>query len=502
MSPTMGERDGPPGSPFTTARTGPARASSPDRPVTNTHAGLVLLYSPSFRTMAPAYAFDRPEIVIGRDPLCAVVLDDHAVSRHHARIFHKDGVFRITDLGSRNGTLLDGERLREAVLEPLQELRIGDALFKFVDRDAEEYAHFRLDGAVDGSMPEEIRAALGGLTIRRAEAELARIAPTELSCIILGETGTGKEVFAREMHRLSGRPGAFLAIHCAAIPEGLLESELFGFRRGAFSGAHRDKPGLVQQAHEGTLFLDEIGDMPLDMQVKLLRVLQSHEVTALGSTQPDKVDLRVVCATHRDLPRLVQEGKFRGDLFARLNEHVTVLPPLRERKEDIFALTQAFIARAGKRVEASFAFVMALLQHDWPFNVRELQSAIKRAVALAEAGVLEPRHLPPAVLEASQAGGPVQPGASRGAAAPAEKSTRPIDAMGASLRSDPHGSPPAGAPSDGFLRGAPTEETMRALLARHKGNVAAIAREVGKARMQVHRWVRRYGLSVEDYRSR
>jgi transcriptional regulator of acetoin/glycerol metabolism len=484
----MGDRKSVSASPYATARTGPARELPREPVAAHGSPGLVLLYSPSFRSLAPAYPFGRGEIVVGRDPTCAVVLDDHAVSRHHARIVNERGVYRVVDLDSRNGTFVDGERVHEATLEPMHELRVGDALFKFVGQEAEQYAPYRIDGAVNGVMPgpPSAHGAVGGFVLSRARAELARIATADLSCVLLGETGTGKEVFAREVHRLSGRRGAFVPVHCAAIPQNLFESELFGFRRGAFSGADRDKPGLIQLAHEGTLFLDEIGDMPLDLQVKLLRVLQFHEVVPLGAARPEPVDLRVVCATHRDLYRLVQEGSFRGDLFARIGEHVMVIPPLRERKEDVFALTQAFIALSGRRVEPSFGFVMALLGHDWPFNVRELQSAIKRAVALAEGGILEPRHLPPTVLD----GSPEHASGSAGAGRP-DVRLRP---------SDPR--PPAQLSGEGFLRGVPTEATMRELLARHAGNVAAVGRELGKGRMQVHRWVKRYGLSLDDYRGR
>jgi len=431
--------------------------------------------------MQPAYAFERDELVIGRDRSCAIALDDHATSRQHARVVNRDGTWTIVDLGSRNGTFVDGQRARETPLESLAEVRIGDSLFKFVDRDAEQYGRFRLDGAVDGALPAAVPSLAGGYSIRRFDAELERVAPTQLSCVILGETGTGKEVFARELHRLSGRPGSFSAIHCAAIPQALFESELFGHRRGAFSGALRDKAGLVQQAHRGTLFLDEIGDMPLDAQVKLLRVLQTHEVVPVGGTQPEHVDLRVVCATHRDLYRLVQEGKFRADLFARVNEYVMVLPPLRERKEDVYLLTQAFLARQTRRLEPSFDFMVALLKYDWPLNVRELEGAVRRAAALAQGGVLEPQHLPQAVLEEWTLD-PSAEGALRAATGPGR--ARPEE------------------PADGFLRGPPTEEKMRELLARHGGNVAAVGRELGKGRMQVHRWVRRYGLVLDDFRSR
>src|SRR5690606_25971381 len=206
---------------------------------------------------------------------------------------------------------------------------------------------------------------------------------------------------ARELHRLSGRQGPFCAVNCAAIPAHLIESELFGWKRGAFSGADRDRVGLVRAAHRGTLLLDEIGDMPLDAQAKLLRVLQTKEVLPLGGTQPERVDVRFVAATHQDLARLQREGRFRQDLYARLNEYELRLPPLRERKEDVYALVRAFLARHGRPdLSPSVPFMVALLHHDWPYNVRELEAAVKRALTLAEGLTLEPELLPEAVREA------------------------------------------------------------------------------------------------------
>ncbi len=478
-----------------TARTGPASTGERVAAGPTSYAGLVLLYSPSFRSMPAAYVFDREELVVGRGSTCEIVLDDHAVSRQHARITNREGAWHLEDLGSRNGVLVDGVRATAAWLEPLQEVRIGDAIFKFVDTEAEQYLPLRLDGASGSAAgPSTPSALVGGLAMRRLEREITRIAPTDLSCVILGETGTGKEVLSRELHRLSGRTGAFQAINCGAIPQNLVESELFGYRRGAFSGAQRDKPGLVQLADRGTLFLDEIGDMPLDTQVKLLRVLQSREVLAVGATQPVAVDLRVVCATHRDLYAFVREGKFRGDLFARLNEHTARLPPLREHKESIYALVQAFLARhAARRLEPGFAFMVALLQYDWPFNVRELESAIRRAAALADGGVLEPQHLPPAVLEASTSADAVAAGSRSVSTAPPKLfAARSGVAMREAEASKEE--------PEGFLRGAPTEPMLRKLLETHEGNVAAVGRELGKGRMQVHRWLRRYGISLDEYR--
>jgi len=431
--------------------------------------------------------------VVGRSSSCAIVLDDHAVSRQHARCYCRSGLWHIEDLGSSNGILVDGVRVDRAVLEPLHEVRIGDTLFKFVDGHAERYARYRIDGTTvgDATVPAlpALRELVGGFLVRSLADELARLGPTSLSCVLLGETGTGKEVVAHLLHRFSGRTGELRAVHCGAIPQNLLESELFGVRKGAYTGADRDRQGLVQQAHKGTLFLDEIGEMTPEAQVKLLRVLQSREVVPVGGTDAVKVDIRVVCATHRDLLRAVQEGRFRGDLFARINEHTTTLPPLRERKEDLYALTQAFLARhAPQRLEPSFAFMMAVCQYDWPFNVRELESVVKRAAALAEEGVLEPKHLPAAVLEAYAGSDMGQRSGER---------TSKVPPAEAPTRAAPE--PP---PDGDFLRGAPTESTLRTLLARHGGNVASVGRELSKGRMQVHRWMRRYGIVADSYRPR
>jgi transcriptional regulator with GAF, ATPase, and Fis domain len=314
-------------------------------------------------------------------------------------------------------------------------------------------------------------------------ADLERVAPTLLSCVMLGESGTGKEIAARELHRVSGRRGSMQAVNCAAIPHSLLESELFGFRRGAFSGADRDKPGLVKLADGGTLFLDEIGDMPLEAQAKLLRVLQSREVFPLGATAPEHIDVRLVCATHRDLRQLVTDGRFRGDLFARISEHCVVLPPLRDRKEDIYRLAGLFCARYAKReLSLAFSFVVALLHHDWPFNVRELESCMKRAVALADGDVIDVAQLPDSIASRMR---------DYGARPPPAPEQRP---------SAPPNSPPVDRSSSRVV--VPSEPELRALLARHGGNVAAVGRELGKERMQVHRWMKRYGVSVEEYRRR
>jgi transcriptional regulator with PAS, ATPase and Fis domain len=326
---------------------------------------------------------------------------------------------------------------------------------------------------------------VGGWSIDRIGQQLERIAPVELSIIIQGESGTGKEVVAREIHRLSGRTGPLHAVNCAAIPSNLIESELFGYKRGAFSGADRDKTGLIAAANHGTLLLDEIADMPLEAQAKLLRVIQTREVYPVGATVAQHVDVRFVCATNRDLTRLVKEEQFRGDLHARLNEFSIALPPLRDRKEDIYLLSRALIARHGHTdKEISFPLMLALLHYDWPYNVRELEACLRRAAAVTDGPVLDPRHLPDAVRSVMETYGTRLPLPST---PDPFMSTDPV----------PSPSPPA-------VRGravAPSEERLRELLSLHRGNVAAVGRELGKERMQIHRWMQRYGIVVEDYRN-
>ncbi|HVR19109.1 MAG TPA: sigma 54-interacting transcriptional regulator, partial [Polyangiaceae bacterium] len=369
-------------------------------------AGLVLLYAGEYAALPAAFPLARGTTVVGRDSAADIVLPVTAVSRRHAEITKQGARCVVRDLGSRNGTLVNGHPVTEDELEPFDEIRIGDAVLKIVDEGSEDYARYRIDGALVGQAARRARepsAIVGGLQMDRIVAELERVAPAALNVLLLGASGTGKEVVASELHRLSGRTGRFQPVNCAAIPQNLIESELFGFKRGAFSGADRDKPGLIRGADGGTLLLDEIGDMPHDAQAKLLRVIQSREVLPLGATAPERVDVRVVCATHRDLGRLQREGKFREDLFARLNEYALELPPLYERKEDIFALVTSFLVRLGRpELKVTFPFMTALLHHDWPYNVRELEGCIKRAVALADGPVLLPEYLPEAVTEAMQ----------------------------------------------------------------------------------------------------
>jgi transcriptional regulator with PAS, ATPase and Fis domain len=437
--------------------------------------GLVLLYADTFRELPAVYLLNAERHVVGRDASAVdLVLQAPAVSRVHAELTREGrNGYVVRDLGSRNGVLVNGRKVQQAELEPLDEVRIGDAIFKFVEEDANEYASYRIDGALPAGKrrrAQQASALAGGYQIDVIVGEIERVAASPLSVIVRGPSGTGKEVIASELHRLSGRRGKLAAVNCTALPQNLIESELFGYKRGAFSGADRDKPGLIKHADGGTLLLDEIGDMPPEAQAKLLRVLQSREVLPLGATTPEPVDVRIVSATHRDLERLQREGKFREDLYARLNEYAVVLPALHERKEDVYLLTRTFLARhGGSQKQPSFPFMTGLLNYDFPYNVRELEACIKRALALSGGEMLEPEVLPEAVQEAmNDYGG------------------------GEGRRSRP--------PEDDEQQGAPDEGALRDLLNRHQGNVAAVGRDLGKARMQIHRWMKKYAIDIADYR--
>ncbi|MGH8233905.1 MAG: PEP-CTERM-box response regulator transcription factor, partial [Rhodanobacteraceae bacterium] len=245
-----------------------------------------------------------------------------------------------------------------------------------------------LDGIIGVSEP-----------MRDACRLIEKVGPTSASVMLLGETGTGKELFARALHRLSARrDGPFVAINCAAIPEPLLEAELFGFEKGAYTGAHKQTKGKVELAEGGTLLLDEIGDMPMALQAKLLRFLQERVIERIGGREPIPVDVRIICATHQELPTLIRDGRFREDLFYRVSEVSIRLPPLRDRAGDTVLLAQHFLEQAGSRhhkLVRSFSAkaIKAIEAYPWRGNVRELENAINGAVILAEGKQIHPADL-------------------------------------------------------------------------------------------------------------
>ncbi len=232
-----------------------------------------------------------------------------------------------------------------------------------------------------------------------------KLAPTDVAVLLLGESGTGKELLAHAIHKLSRRARApFIPINCAAIPETLLESELFGHEKGAFTGAIRQNIGRIESAHRGTLFLDEIGDLPLPMQVKLLRFLQDQIVERIGGRKPVQVDVRIVCATNQDLDRMMSEGRFREDLFYRLNEVALRVPPLRERPADAIVLASFFLRRFaaeyGRSARGiSSSALVAIKDHPWPGNVRELENRVKRAVVMTDGALISAADLDLSTVE-------------------------------------------------------------------------------------------------------
>ena len=248
------------------------------------------------------------------------------------------------------------------------------------------------------------------LPMRGLMSLIMKVAPTDSTALILGESGTGKELVATSIFEQGLRSDkAFIKLNCAAIPEELLESELFGHEKGAFTGATSFKPGKFDMANGGTLFLDEIGDMPYNLQSKILRVIQEREFYRVGGSKTIKVDVRFIASTNKNLELMVQEGDFREDLFYRLNVFTLHLPPLRERKEDIPALVDHFIQKASKNVEITSLSLQMLMAYTWPGNVRELQNVIERAAVICEDGYIEPIHLPPFITGAFDNGSQSMP---------------------------------------------------------------------------------------------
>jgi DNA-binding NtrC family response regulator len=382
---------------------------------------------------------------------------DGLMSSRHARLSPRGARFAIEDLGSKNGTVVNGVTTAAANLRDGDVLELGQSFFLYREQQV------AAGGYDDDPQP---LLATRRLDYASALVDLGAVAPTPVSVLLLGETGTGKEVLARAVHDASARRGPFVAVNCGALPATLIESELFGYKKGAFSGAAEDRAGLVRSADGGTLFLDEIGDLPLPSQAALLRVLQEREVTPLGATRPVKVDIRVIAATHRDLRKLADKEQFRADLLQRLAGFTVSLPPLRERREDLGDLCAGFLKQAlGEDSELRLAPEAArrLLAYAWPGNLRELGQSLSTAALLARRGTIEVLHLPESLREAA---------------------------------------PPAPPPPPPELTPEQMEhrDQLEALLREHSGNVTAVAKVLGKTRMQVHRWMSRYGIDPDSFR--
>ena len=327
---------------------------------------------------------DRRTLLIGTHASANVVLTDPLVSRLHARVDVEDADYVLRDLGSTNGTLIGGTRIRAACLDDGATIELGGTKLRFR----------LLDEPFEIPLAEEDRFGdlLGrSVAMRELFATCARVAPTDATVIIEGETGTGKDLVARAIHQHSARANRpFVVLDCGAIPASLIESELFGHEKGAFTGASAARAGVFERGDGGTVFLDELGELALELQPKLLRCLETGQFHRVGGERSVSVDIRVIAATNRDLPRMIAENRFRADLYYRLAVIKLTVPALRERREDIPLLAGNFVREAlaetpspiaPETLEAMFG---ELTRHDWPGNVRELRNVVERAVILAD----------------------------------------------------------------------------------------------------------------------
>ena len=316
------------------------------------------------------------ELTIGTDPTADVTLCDPTVSRFHCVLRNEPDGLSIHDLDSRNGTFVGGYRVASAYLHPDAIIGLGRTHLRFasLEASAPERAADRFGSIIGASEP-----------MRRLFERLEQVAPSNATVLLTGETGTGKDIVAEAIHDASHRrAGPFVVFDCGRIAPSLLEAELFGHERGSFTGAEETRIGVIESAHGGTLFLDEIGELSVDLQPKLLRLLERQQVCRIGSTQTRTVNVRIVAATNRNLADMVAAGTFRSDLFYRLDVVHLTLPPLRERGEDICLLANAFAEQISGDCNASIPPELrsVFLSHDWPGNVRELRTAVERWMLL------------------------------------------------------------------------------------------------------------------------
>jgi DNA-binding NtrC family response regulator len=340
--------------------------------------------------VAPGTADER-RIEIGEAPVCIgsdaavqICVADPHVSRRHAEIVRAGGNVVLRDLQSRNGTYVDGIAVKEAILHGQATIRIGGTTIRFETQPARPATGPKRLGDAVGSSPE----------MQSVFVMLERLAPSDLTIMLLGETGVGKDVLACAVHDASSRrSGPFIVFDCGAVTPTLIESALFGHEKGAFTGANTAVAGAFERAHGGTLFFDEIGELSLDLQPKLLRALEQRKFQRVGSTVEVPVDVRILAATNRDLEAEVAQGRFRQDLFFRLSAAVVAVPPLRARLADLPELVDAILSAEGRRLRVTRETLDALASYDWPGNVRELRNVLMAAAAMADADLLEPRHL-------------------------------------------------------------------------------------------------------------
>lgn len=426
------------------------------------------------------------QVIIGSGPDNTLQLSDPTVSRRHLEIVVQDRGYLIRDLGSTNGTFYREARIKEVVVGVGAEIRLGTTVL-------------RLESGEKRNEPIPVQSQFGtligtSLAMQKIYGLLAAVSPTDTTVLIEGETGTGKELVAEEIHKQSPRrERLFHVVDCGAIPPQLIEAELFGHEKGAFTGAVSQRIGMFERVRGGTIFLDEIGELPLDMQTRLLGVLDRRIIKRVGGDWPIKVDFRLIAATNRDLLAEVKKGTFRQDLYFRLSVIRIVLPPLRKRREDIPLLTRHFLWQAGV-ADPDTALNDNLLQmlssRDWPGNVRELRNVIERAMVLADEDNLfvEPEPGQKQEIPASTPSSMIE--------TISEEPEQPV-----SLDATLFQSLPASFFAQGFKQAKEQLlhhfETfyMNRMLEKHGSNISSIAREAGVDRHQVRRLLYRNKLN-------
>ncbi|MBL0220522.1 MAG: sigma 54-dependent Fis family transcriptional regulator [Myxococcales bacterium] len=410
-----------------------------------------------------------------------VQLSDSKVSGLHCEIRLDDRGYRLRDLDSTNGTYVSGLRINDVYIQPGAQIALGGTRLKFDP----------LGDSVEIELSDTDRfGSMIGRSVKMREmfARLEKLAKSDTTVLVTGETGVGKELVAEALHDHSPREkGPFVVLDCGSIPPNLIESELFGHERGAFTGATNSYAGAFERAHGGTVFLDEIGELPLAMQPKLLRVLERKEVRRVGGTKTLEVDLRVVAATNRDLGVEVNRGRFREDLYYRLAVARVHVPPLRERKDDLPLLIEHILATTPGGELASIAqeTIDLMMKHDWPGNVRELRNVIERAVLLAETPDTED-----SLRRVSAASSPKAGEASGITVTPSQTATSAEASMTVPVD--------VTQPFKNAKQAVISEFEKRyisRLLAQHDGNISAAARAAGIDRMSIHKMLHRLGLA-------
>jgi DNA-binding NtrC family response regulator len=452
------------------------------------------LVAPDEFGQAKEYTFDKEAVTIGAMEDNDVVVLEDTVSRYHAKIVQEENGYILVDNNSTNGTFVNKVRVREAFLRPGCVIHLGQAELRFQASDEEV--------PIVPATREQCGDIIGKhIKMREIFNIIEKIAPTGATVIIEGETGTGKDVVARSIHKISPRKDKpFVVFDCGAVPDNLIESELFGHEKGSFTGAIMSRQGVFEAAQGGTVFLDELGELNLDLQPKLLRVLEQREVKRVGSTKPIKVDVRVIAATNRDLWAEVKAGRFREDLFYRLSVVRLNLPPLRDRKEDIPLLVRHILkthsANRDSRVrDISVESLMRLQGYAWPGNVRELLNTIERAVSFADGGTIEVRDLPDHIGGAAP---PISARSTGSMAAPAASTPPPAQAF---TRAPPPPDPTIG--DIGTFKDAKEQwiasferDYILAILRKNAMNISHAAKEADIDRKYFRKLMKKYQINV------